>query len=139
MKGTLNVAYSPTSLKTVTSNVSQSGSGQYANHTSDKFHIQFQYPSEWDLKEKASRFDEGTDIEAKHISLTNPGAIFITYMDDLTKEFGSNANDLQSGLTKTFKELVGNDYSQEYKVIEPISFTNISGYKAGTLLVHHEG
>jgi len=35
---------------------------QYTNYTSDKYQIKFQYPSDWILKEKTNRFEEGSDI-----------------------------------------------------------------------------
>lgn len=135
MSGTVNVN-SPTSTPITADSLpaDTTGASKYLSHASSKYHVQFQYPSDWELKEKASRFDEGTDIEVKHISLFDPGYISITYVDDLTKEFGSSANDLQSAVLKTFKTLVDSDYSTDYRVIEPISFTNISGYKAGTFL-----
>ena len=105
---------------------------QFSNYTSDKYQIQFQYPSNWELKEKMGRFDEGTDL-----AITSPylpgGAIYIGYGDDLRSSFGSP--DFTSAFYKLFKEEISRDYSKEYNIIEKPSFPTIDGQKAGTFLV----
>ena len=40
----------------------------FTNYTSDKYQIQFQYPSNWQLTEKQSRFEEGVDIKIQDVS-----------------------------------------------------------------------
>ena len=35
----------------------------YSNYTSDKNHIQFQFPADWNIKEKTNRFDNGPDVQ----------------------------------------------------------------------------
>ena len=69
-------------------NATDQGKLGYSNYTSDKYQIQFQYPTNWEFKEKANRFDEGTDIA---ISNPNPGGglIMIVYGNDLRAGFGS--------------------------------------------------
>ncbi|RPJ32455.1 MAG: hypothetical protein EHM25_00810 [Nitrosopumilales archaeon] len=36
---------------------------QFTDYTSEKYQIQFQYPSDWLIKEKANRSDEGAEID----------------------------------------------------------------------------
>ena len=36
---------------------------QFTDYTSKKNQIQFQYPSDWQIKEKANRLDEGSQID----------------------------------------------------------------------------
>ena len=42
---------------------------QYSNHTSEKYQVQFQYPTNLESTEKASRFDEGTDISVHALQI----------------------------------------------------------------------
>jgi hypothetical protein len=104
---------------------------QYTNYTSDKYQIQFQYPTDWILKERMNRFEEGTDI-----TVTKPsydGLITIGAPDDLRAGFGST--DFITAFYKAFKDVIGGDYSRERRVIEQPSFTQIDGQKAGTFVV----
>jgi hypothetical protein len=105
---------------------------QYSNYTSEKYQIQFQYPSDWEFKEKMNRFEEGTDLSIRKISFDNPGAIMISYQNDLIKGFGST--DFTTAFYSAFRDSIGSDYSQEYRVIEQPSFVDIDGQKTGTFL-----
>jgi hypothetical protein len=105
---------------------------QYTNHTSDRYQIQFQYPSDWEFKEKMTRFDEGTDISVRKIALDNTGLIQIQRQNDTVRGFGSA--DFTTAFYKLFKDAISYDYGKDYNIIEQPSFTNIDGQKAGTFL-----
>src|SRR6188474_183127 len=51
----------------------------FTNYTSDKYQIQFQYPSNWQLTEKQSRFEEGVDIKIQDVS-SPTGLIMISHL-----------------------------------------------------------
>jgi hypothetical protein len=105
---------------------------QYLNHTSDKYQIQFQIPSDWEFKEKTNRFEEGTDIVGRTFDLPGFSLITIGRLDNLISEFGSK--DLLTGFYDIYKQELG-DYTKEIRVIEKPSFINIDGQKAGTFLI----
>lgn len=103
---------------------------QYLNHTSEKYQIQFQYPSDWVLDEKTGRFDEGDDISiATSNALVSVG---INYYADLIAGFGSS--NLESTVNGWMGQVRASDYSYEYKTIESPSFFNIDGQKTGTFV-----
>ena len=104
----------------------------FTNFTNAKYNIEFQYPSDWELKEKSSRFDEGADISIHSNSITENGLIAIVYSDKLIEGFGSS--DLRTAVYATFKESLRSDYSREYRVIELPSFITIGDKDAGTFL-----
>jgi len=64
-----------------TTNSSQSLPLQYSNYTSDKYQIQFQYPSDWLIKEKTTRFEEGSDITISNNNIAS-GQIGIIFSND---------------------------------------------------------
>lgn len=105
---------------------------QYLNHSSNAYKIQFQYPSDWEFKEKTNRFDEGTDISIRKISLDNTGLITVGYNTDLISGYGSE--DFLTAFYQTYKDLISLDYSNEYRVIEQPSFINVDNQKVGTFL-----
>jgi hypothetical protein len=105
----------------------------YTNHTSDRYQIQFQYPSDWELKEKTTRFDEGTSIAIQKIALDNYGLITIGWSNDTVTGFGSA--DFTTAFYKAFRDLLSLDYSRDSRVIEQPSFINIDGQKVGTFLI----
>ena len=115
---------------TNTSNTILNGSQSAAakNYTSNLYQIQFQYPSNWDLREKTSRFDDGTDISVN--SFSPSGFISVQHMN--TSEIQDM--DLQRLVYEFFKSSIDGDYSNEYKVIEQPSFVTIDNQKAGTYL-----
>lgn len=102
---------------------------QYTNYSSDKYQVQFQYPVGWDLTEKASRFDEGTDIKIQSSSL--PGGLILMQYLNLTE---ISTSDFQTLFYQLYKSSITGDYSKEIKVIEQPSFMTIDGQKAGTYL-----
>ena len=98
------------------------------NYSSNHYQIHFQYPTNWDLTEKTSRFDEGTDISVSGFSPS--GVIAIQYLNtSLIQDM-----DLQSAVYEFFKTSINSDYKKEYKVIEQPSFVNIDNQKAGSFL-----
>jgi hypothetical protein len=99
----------------------------FTNYTSDKYQIQFQYPSTWQLTERQNRFEEGVDIKVQ--GSTPYGMIMVQYVN-LTDLFGMDFTELFYDL---YKEDIG-AYDREIRVIEQPSFFNVDGQKAGTYL-----
>ncbi len=102
---------------------------QYSNYTSDKYQIQLQYPTDWDVTEKQSRFDKGTDLKIQSASL--PGGLMLMQYLNFTEE---PISDFQTLLYQMYKSSITGDYSKEIKVIEQPSFMTIDGQRAGTFL-----
>jgi hypothetical protein len=101
----------------------------YSNYTSDKYQIQFQYPTDWQLTEKKTRFDEGTDLQIQ--SFTYPNGQILIETVNLTDTGSSSFNEF---VYDAYKEAITTDYSKEYKVIEQPTFLTIDGQQAGTFL-----
>jgi hypothetical protein len=102
----------------------------YSNYTSDKYKIQFEHPSDWQVIEKKSRFDEGTDIQINSPSISD-GFILIQFMN----RSAFQGMDLRSAVYHLFKESITSDYSKDYKVIEQPTFSSIDNQTSGTWLV----
>lgn len=102
---------------------------QYSNYTSEKYQILLQYPSGWDVTEKQSRFDEGTDLKIQSVSM--PGGLILMQYLNFTEE---PVSDFQTLFYQLYKSTITGDYSKEVKVIEQPSFTTIDGQKAGSFL-----
>jgi hypothetical protein len=100
----------------------------FTNYTSDKYQIQFQYPSNWQLTEKQNRFEEGVDINIQGFSPPT-GMIMIQHVN-LTNLFSMDFTELFYDL---YKEDIGT-YGKEIRVIEQPTFLNIDGQRAGTYL-----
>ena len=62
----------------VTLNVSETFALKYANFTMDKYQIQFQYPSDWVVEEKANRLKDGLEIDISNKKI-GTGEIAIHY------------------------------------------------------------
>jgi len=101
---------------------------QYSNYTSDKYQVQFQYPSTWTLNEKTNRFETGSEIK---IDSPNLDFFGIGYADDLIRGFGTT--NLQSAVIDFLKGITS-DYTKDYRVIESPSFIKIGNESAGTFL-----
>jgi hypothetical protein len=104
---------------------------QYKNYTSQKYQIQFEYPTTWALEEKTNRFDEGSDIRLTSGGGSGLDFIGVTYADDLIRGFGTT--NLPSAVND-FLDAMTNDYTKDYRVIESPSFNTIDGRNAGTFL-----
>lgn len=102
---------------------------QNSNYTSDKYQIQLQYPTGWDVTEKQSRFDEGTDLKIE--SASSPGGLILMQYLNFTEE---PVSDFQTLFYQLYKSSITGDYSKEIKVIEQPSFMTIDGQRAGTYL-----
>ena len=100
---------------------------EYTNYTSDKYGIQFEYPSNWTVSEKASRFDTG-DITI--ISGTN---YFYIYRQD-DPETVSWASDIEKAteMLLSSEQTSREDYTN---TIETPSYLTIDGKKTGTFLL----
>jgi len=104
---------------------------QYSNYTSDKYKIQFQYPSNWLIEEKTNRFEEGSDVMISNNNVAS-GRIGISFFDDLLEAFGTT--NLQSATNDLHKDLL-NSFTYDYRTIESPTFLNIDGQKFGTFLL----
>ena len=101
----------------------------YSNYTSDKNHIQFQFPAEWKIKEKMNRFDEGPDVQV--VSPT-PKDGFMT-LNVLDSNF-SQGVDIKTATDNVLEgSITMNNSPEDYRVIEYPSFIKISK-EAGTYL-----
>ena len=106
---------------------------EFSNYTSEKYGIQFQYPSDWTIKEKASRFDNGTDIIiADYLSNRN-----ITIGCIISTSQIGNVFDLfgfQNWVNLVLKGFASGP-RKEYKTIEEPSMMSIDGKETGTFLI----
>lgn len=116
----------------VTVDVKNAFALEYSNYASNKYLIQFQYPTDWIPHEKTNRFEEGSDISVDKISLENAVFITIDHYDNVIQRFGYS--DLATAFYNTIKDAISYDYSKEYSVTELPSFINIDNQNAGTLL-----
>lgn len=101
----------------------------YSNYTSEKYQIQFQYPGDWQVIEKKSRFDEGVDIQLNSPTISG-GFILMQYLNKSSFQ----GKDFRSSVYSIFKDSITTDYSNEYKVIEQPSFGAIDNQQSGTFL-----
>jgi hypothetical protein len=109
-------------------NTSESLPIEYKNYTSDKYQIQFQYPSNWALKEKSNRFEQGSDISIKVGNKSALGHIGISIA-------GNNSGvDLWTVLTTVHEETLSN-FDKDVRSIEAPSISEIGGHKAGTFVI----
>jgi hypothetical protein len=105
---------------------------QFANYNSEKYQIQFQYPSDWQVKEKTNRFDEGSEIDISNKKIAE-GKLRIHFYNDLLEGFGST--NLDAVFTKFFTATTTDDYEYEYKIIESPSFVSIDSQRTGSFLM----
>jgi len=116
----------------IISNLNDSFALQYSNYTSDKYQIQFQFPSDWLIKEKTNRFDEGADIDISNVD-PQKGMIQISLSTGLFAIFGTS--DIQSAVKGLYEGITGSQYAYDIRTIELPSFLNIDGQRTGTFLV----
>ena len=110
-------------------NVNSSFALQYTNYLSEKYQIAFQYPSDWTIKEKSNRIEEGTEIEVSDKKIGD-GKIGIHFYDDLLEGFGST--DFEFAFSDFYKHRITEDLKFEYKTIQPPSLLEIDGHKTGS-------
>ena len=102
----------------------------YQNYHSEKYHIQFQYPHGWTVKEKANRSEVGYDIS---ISSANMDVIIgISHYVDLIDAFGTT--DLDSAIFRWVKNMQLRDLSREYRTLETPSILKIDNVSTGTVV-----
>ena len=104
---------------------------EFANYTSEKYKIQFEYPSDWTVTEKTSRFESGEDISINAPALSK-GSFKIMYGDeDLVTDYGSS--DIQTATYNLLESFTQG--TKEVRIIEKPSFTTIDTQKTGTFLI----
>ncbi|MGD1836419.1 MAG: hypothetical protein ACPKQO_11945 [Nitrososphaeraceae archaeon] len=108
---------------------------EYTNYTSEKYGIQFEYPSNWTIDEKTSRFDSGPDMmiadysENRNINFIFSGKGQVgDAVTTLLETFGLKK------VTEILLESFTDDFGNEYKTIESPSITSINGKETGTFL-----
>jgi hypothetical protein len=111
------------------SNINVSSAMQYTDYLSEKYHIAFQYPSNWTIKEKSNELEEGTDIEVSANEIGN-GKIGIYFYDNLLEDFGST--DFDFAFSDFYKHRITDDLRFEYKTIQPPTLLEIDGHKTGS-------
>jgi hypothetical protein len=97
---------------------------EFSNYTSEKFEIEFEYPSDWNIEEKTSRFDSNPSI-----SISKPGTIGMMV---ILFDKDHKSSDIEELTNSEFKQYT--IPGLESKVIESPSFLTIDGEKAGTYL-----
>ena len=110
-------------------NVNSSFALQYTNYLSEKYQIAFQYPSDWTIKEKSDKLEEGAEIEVSNKKIGD-GKIGIHFYDDLLEGFGST--DFEFAFSDFYKHRITEDLKFEYKTIQPPSLLEIDGHKTGS-------
>jgi len=107
----------------------------YTKYTSDKYLIEFNYPSNWILTERTDNPQQPRDIIIKDNGMGG-GQIGIGYAADLVRGFGTT--DLAAAIVDFHKEYVSNPQSYSRTILYP-SFTNIGGHVTGTFLYSFAG
>ena len=110
-------------------NVNSSFALEYTNYLSEKYQIAFQYPSDWTIKEKSDKLEEGAEIEVSNKKIGD-GKIEINFYDDLLEGFGST--DFDFAFSDFYKHRITEDLKFEYKTIQPPSLLEIDGHKTGS-------
>ena len=105
---------------------------QFTDYTSEKYQIQFQYPSDWLLKEKANRSDEGAEIDISNKKIA-AGKLRIHFYDDLLESFGTT--NLDAAFTKFYSATTTDDNEYEFKIIESPSFGSVDSQRTGSFLM----
>ena len=105
---------------------------QYTNYTSDKYQIQFQYPSTWQIVEKGSLYEDPS------IEITDPSSgegyivlAIITIPDYEAKNSSDPYLNIRA-MTELGLQILKNDSSYEHNLIEYPSYLTIDGRQAGT-------
>ena len=105
---------------------------QFTDYSSEKYQIQFQYPSDWLIKEKANRSDEGAQIDISNKKIA-AGKLRIHFYDDLLESFGTS--NLDAAFTKFYSATTTDDNEYEFKIIESPSFVSIDSQRTGSFLL----
>ena len=113
-------------------NINGSFALQFTDYTSEKYQIQFQYPSDWLIKEKANRSDEGAEIDISNKKIA-AGKLRIHFYDDLLESFGTT--NLDAAFTKFYSATTTDDNEYEFKIIESPSFVSIDNQRTGSFML----
>ena len=105
---------------------------QFTDYTSEKYQIQFQYPSDWLIKEKANRSDEGSEIDISNKKIA-AGKLRIHFYDDLLESFGTT--NLDAAFTKFYSATTTDDNEYEFKIIESPSFGSVDSQRTGSFVM----
>lgn len=113
-------------------NINGSFALQFTDYTSEKYQIQFQYPSDWLIKEKADKFDEGSEIDISNKKIA-AGKLRIHFYDDLLESFGTT--NLDAAFTKFYSATTTDDNEYEFKIIESPSFGSVDSQRTGSFVM----
>ncbi len=113
-------------------NINGSFALQFTDYTSEKYQIQFQYPSDWLIKEKANRSDEGAEIDISNKKIA-AGKLRIHFYYDLLERFGTT--NLDAAFTKFYSATTTDDNEYEFKIIESPSFGSVDSQRTGSFLM----
>jgi hypothetical protein len=113
-------------------NINGSFALQFTDYTSKKYQIHFQYPSDWLIKEKANRSDEGAEIDISNKKIA-AGKLRIHFYDDLLESFGTT--NLDAAFTKFYSATTTDDNEYEFKIIESPSFGSVDSQRTGSFLM----
>jgi hypothetical protein len=104
---------------------------EYSNYTNEKLGIQFEYPSNWEIIEKTSRFDSGPDIMIYNSN--GSSNLNLVVMDNEILSLIDLKEMIDIGL-----ELSTEDFSKEFKTIEYPSLSTINDKDVGSFLITEE-
>lgn len=113
-------------------NINGSFALQFTDYTSEKYQIKFQYPSDWLIKEKADKFDEGSEIDISNKKIA-AGKLQIHFYNDLLEGFGST--NLDAAFTKFYSATTTDDNEYEFKIIESPSFGSVDSQRTGSFVM----
>jgi hypothetical protein len=113
-------------------NINGSFALQFTDYTSEKYQIKFQYPSDWLIKEKADKFDEGSEIDITNKKIA-AGKLRIHFYNDLLEGFGST--NLDAAFTKFYSATTTDDNEYEFKIIESPSFGSVDSQRTGSFVM----
>ena len=119
-------------LLLITLNISETLALKYANFTRDKYQIQFQYPSDWVLEEKANGLKDESEVDVSNKKI-GTGEIAIHYYNDLLKSF--NTTNFDHLFSDFYNERATDNSRYENRTVERPSFFNVDGQKTGSFLV----
>jgi hypothetical protein len=102
----------------------------FSNYSSEKYQMAFQYPSNWEIKEKTGRFDESPEITLS--ATVGVTLITISYAPDSPPLHSPDT--FSTLVNEVFKRYSGDDFNREYKTIENPTFTTIDGKQTGTFV-----
>lgn len=103
----------------------------YTKYTSDKYQIEFNYPSDWTLTEKTDNPQQPRAIMINGDNVGR-GQIGISYSDNLMTGFGTT--DLATSVVNEHKKLLSDIPDFGRTILNP-SFTTINGHLTGTFLL----